>query len=64
MWQKYQDYLIFLENAVIMFGQLVNDFFLVWISSTELELIVNPVTLKISSVILPTVCNSILMMLV
>ena len=62
MWQKYQDYLIFLENSVIMFGQLVNDFFCVWISSTEL--IVNPFTLKISSVILPTVCYTVLMMLV
>ena len=56
-WQKYQDNLIFLENAVIMFGQLVNVFFCVWISGTEL--IVNPFTLKISSVILPTVCNTI-----
>ena len=62
MWWKYQDYLIFLENAVIMFGLLVNDFFCVWISSTEL--IVNPFTLKISSVILPTVCYTVLMMLV
>ena len=54
--------LFFLENAVIMFGLLVNDFFCVWISSTEL--IVNPFTLKISSVILPTVCYTVLMMLV
>ena len=37
-------------------------FFCVWISSTEL--IVNPFTLKISSVILPTVCYTVLMMLV
>ena len=49
----------FLENAVIMFGLLDNDFFRVWISGTEL--IVNPFTLKISSVILPTVCYSVLM---
>ena len=54
--------IFFLENAVIMFGQLVNDFFCVWISGTEL--VVNPFTLKISSVILPTVCYTVLMMLV